>query len=167
MLSKGDENTWDTMLQRYISESNAQEKAKLLRGLAWIDQPWVIRQFLRLAKNETIVRSQDFMTCLRYIGQNPIGLPIVWEFLRNEWPYLVDRFSLNDRYLGRMPKYLSYTFSSQLRMDELENFFKKYPEAGAGKRAREQARENIQNNINWLKTHQDTIHQWFSRNLVY
>lgn len=167
MLSKGDETTWDTMLQRYISESNAQEKAKLLRGLAWIDQPWIIRQFLRLAKNETIVRSQDFMTCLRYIGQNPIGLPIVWEFMRNEWPYLVDRFSLNDRYLGRMPKYLSYTFSSQLRMDELDNFFKKYPEAGAGKRAREQARENIQNNVNWLKTHQETIHQWFSRNLLY
>ena len=52
-------------------------------------------------------------------------------------------------------------------MDELDNFFKKYPEAGAGKRAREQARENIQNNVNWLKTHQETIHQWFSRNLLY
>ena len=73
MLSKGDENTWNTMLERYISESNAQEKSKLLRGLAWIDQPWVIRQFLTLAKNETIVRGQDYLTCLRYIAQNPIG----------------------------------------------------------------------------------------------
>ena len=73
------------------------------------------------------------MLCLRYIAQNPIGLPIVWEFIREEWPYLVERFSLNDRYLGRMPKYISYTFSSQLRLDELLAFFKKYPEAGAGK----------------------------------
>ena len=72
------------------------------------------------------------MLCLRYIAQNPIGLPIVWEFIREEWPYLVERFSLNDRYLGRMPKYISYTFSSQLRLDELLAFFKKYPEAGAG-----------------------------------
>ena len=87
----------------------------------------------RLAKNETIVRGQDYMLCLRYIAQNPIGLPIVWEFIREEWPYLVERFSLNDRYLGRMPKYISYTFSSQLRLDELLAFFKKYPEAGAGK----------------------------------
>ena len=86
----------------------------------------------RLAKNETIVRGQDYMLCLRYIAQNPIGLPIVWEFIREEWPYLVERFSLNDRYLGRMPKYISYTFSSQLRLDELLAFFKKYPEAGAG-----------------------------------
>ena len=81
----------------------------------------------------------------------------MWEFLRDEWPYLVERFSLNDRYLfpfflyspnilllillifvcfrylGRMPKYISYTFSSQLRLDELLAFYKKYPKAGAGK----------------------------------
>ena len=73
MLSKGDEETWNTMLDRYIGETNAQEKSKLLKGLAWIDQPWIIKQFLRLAKNETIVRSQDYLLCLRYIAQNPIG----------------------------------------------------------------------------------------------
>ena len=36
MLSKGDESTWNTMLQRYMTESNAQEKTKLLKGLAWL-----------------------------------------------------------------------------------------------------------------------------------
>ena len=39
MLHKGDEDTWSTMLKRYQAETNAQEKSKLLRGLAWIDQP--------------------------------------------------------------------------------------------------------------------------------
>jgi len=165
MLSKGDETTWNKMLDRYMDETNAQEKAKLLKGLAWIDQPWMIRQFLRLAKNETIVRGQDYLTCLRYIAQNPIGLPIVWEFLRDEWPYLVERFSLNDRYLGRMPKYISYTFSSQLRLDELLAFYKKYPKAGAGKRARKQAVEAIQNNIKWLDQHKATIQNWFEQNI--
>ena len=78
MLSKGDEETWNIMLQRYMDETNAQEKVKLLKGLAWIDQPWVLMQFIRLAKNETIVRSQDFLVCLRYISLNPIGTPIVY-----------------------------------------------------------------------------------------
>lgn len=68
MLSKGDESTWNVMLQRYMSETNAQEKIKLLKGLAWIDQPWILRQFIRLAKNETVVRSQDFLLCLRYLS---------------------------------------------------------------------------------------------------
>ena len=61
------------MLDRYMGETNAQEKSKLLKGLAWINEPWVIKQFLRLAKNETIVRSQDYLTSLRYVAQNPIG----------------------------------------------------------------------------------------------
>ena len=61
-----------------------------------------------------------------------LGLPIVWNFLRDEWSYLVERFSLNDRYLGRMPKYIGSTFASQFRLNEMKDFFKKYPDAGAG-----------------------------------
>ena len=61
-----------------------------------------------------------------------LGLPIVWNFLRDEWSYLVTRFSLNDRYLGRMPKYIGSTFASQFRLDEMKDFFKKHPDAGAG-----------------------------------
>ena len=62
MLYKGDEETWNTMLERYQSETNAQEKTKLLRGLAWIDQPWIINRFLRLGIEvnlETIFGHKD------------------------------------------------------------------------------------------------------------
>lgn len=164
MQSKGDEHSWNIMLDRYMKEENAQEKRKLLKGLAWIDQPWILKQLLRLAKNETIVRGQDYMTCLRYIAHNPIGKNIVWQFIREEWPYLVDRFSLNDRYLGRLPKYISDGYSSRFRLEELKSFFAKYPDAGAGKRARQQAIESIENNINWLRHHKQTISDWFNKN---
>ena len=73
---------------------------KKVQNSVYVVVEWpLINDHYRLAKNETIVRGQDYLTCLRYIAQNPIGLPIVWEFLRDEWPYLVERFSLNDRYL--------------------------------------------------------------------
>ena len=62
------------------------------------------------------------------------GNPIVWKFLREEWPYLVDRFSLNDRYLGRIPKTIAAGFSTKLELEELKAFFSKYPKAGAGKK---------------------------------
>ena len=60
------------------------------------------------------------------------GNSIVWKFLREDWPYLVDRFSLNDRYLGRMPKTIATGFSTKLELEELKAFFAKYPDAGAG-----------------------------------
>jgi glutamyl aminopeptidase len=30
-----------------------------------------------------------------------VGESIVWDFFRNEWDYLVERFTLNDRLFGK------------------------------------------------------------------
>jgi len=98
MLSKGDETSWWTMFERFLLEQNAQEKKKLMFGLginnllkmanfcykiscffsqtAWSNQPWILERFIQLAKNESIVRGQDFFTCLAYVSENPIGLII-------------------------------------------------------------------------------------------
>ena len=108
MIEKGDETTWNVMLDRFVNEQNAQEKKKLLAGLgknlllayicsemvklkistqydyyinislfhlysAYVREPWIIKLFLNLAKNETIVRSQDYFSCLTYISRNKIG----------------------------------------------------------------------------------------------
>ena len=61
-----------------------------------------------------------------------LGSPIVWDYLRSHWLDLVDRFSLNDRYLGRMPKFIGADFSTEFRLQQMKDFFAKYPEAGAG-----------------------------------
>jgi len=160
ITSRGDEKKWRIMFDRYVKEKNAQEKSKLMSGLARVGQPWIIKQFLSLAKNESLVRSQDYITCLIYISFNPVGTPIVWNFVREEWPYLVDRFSLNDRTLGRLPRRVTAAFSSQLQLDEMKAFFAKYPEAGAGARSRKQAIENVENNIKWLQQNEMDVSEW-------
>ena len=43
-------------------------------------------------------------------------------------------------------------------------FFKQNPKAGAGKRAREQALEQIQTNLNWISKHEKTILNWLEEN---
>merc|ERR1711915_897539 len=97
MSSEGTADTWEVVLERYIRENNAQEKRKLLYGLSQIKEHWILHRFVLLAKNETIVRSQDYFTALSYISGNLIGGSIVWDFIRAEWPNLVKRFSLNNR----------------------------------------------------------------------
>lgn len=160
MASEGDPDTWEHMFRRYLAETNAQEKRKLLYGLAQIREPWVLRRFLNLAKNESNVRSQDYFAALSYISANPVGNSIVWNFLQAEWNYLVDRFTLNDRYLGRFPTTVSAKFSTQFKLDQLKRFFLANPEAGAGARARKQAVEQVENNIRWLEKHNNVIQTW-------
>jgi hypothetical protein len=38
---------------------------------------------------------------------------------RGEWQYLVDRFTLNDRYLGRLIPIITETFTSELKLKEV------------------------------------------------
>lgn len=46
----------------------------------------------------------------------------------------------------------------------MKAFFAQYPEAGAGARAREQALETVQNNINWLTNNKATVETWLKQN---
>lgn len=42
----------------------------------------------------------------------------------------------------------------------MEDFFAKNPDAGAGARARQEALENVKNNIRWLSDYKQTLAQW-------
>jgi hypothetical protein len=39
---------------------------------------------------------------------------------RENWSYLVDRFTLNDRYLGRLIPSITGRFSTDLKVDEVQ-----------------------------------------------
>ena len=158
--ASNDPEAWETMFSRYVAEINSQEKAKLLYGLSQIKEPWVLSRFLVLAKNESNIRSQDYLTALSYISYNPIGNLLVWNFVQSEWPYLVDRFGLSNRYLGRLPKTVVHEFSTQFELDAVTAFFSRWPEAGAGARSRKQAVEEIESNMSWLAEHYTSIRDW-------
>ena len=82
MSSIGNEEIWKTVWDRYLQEADVQEKTKLLQGLASVQDPYIINQYLILAKNDSFVRSQDYFSVLQYISGNPIGEPLVWNFVR-------------------------------------------------------------------------------------
>ncbi len=67
-----DRGVWDWMLEKYKSEQNAQEKLKLLQGLASAESEEILKHLLELAKNEDVVRSQDYFTLLTFMcGETP------------------------------------------------------------------------------------------------
>jgi glutamyl aminopeptidase len=42
----------------------------------------------------------------------------------------------------------------------MEIFFTDYPDAGAGKAARNQALDHVRKNIKWLSQHKKTVEDW-------
>ena len=61
-----------------------------------------------------------------------LGNSLAWDYVRSNWESLVDRFTLNNRYLGRLPGQVVSGFVTRFKRDEVKAFFKKYPEGGAG-----------------------------------
>ena len=57
-------------------------------------------------------------------------------------------------------------FSTPLRLDEMKEFFKKYPEAGAGEQYRKIALETVENNINFRESHAKEIYSWLQDNTL-
>lgn len=160
MQQASNEKNWEALLELFKAESDASEKSKLMYGLSAVQDAQLLYRFLDLASDETIVRSQDYFTAVENIANNPVGLPIVWDYYRENWPTLVARFGLNNRSFGRLVARITSKFSSEQKLQEVESFFLKYPESGAGASSRQEAIETIKYNINWLKANKNDIASW-------
>ncbi|XP_032189043.1 glutamyl aminopeptidase [Mustela erminea] len=160
MQNSGNETSWNYTLDQYQKTSLAQEKEKLLYGLASVKNVTLLSRYLDLLKDPNLIKTQDVFTVIRYISYNSYGKNMAWNWIQLNWEYLVDRYTLNDRNLGRIVT-IAEPFNTELQLWQMESFFKKYPDAGAGEKPREQVLETVKNNIEWLRQNRNTIRQWF------
>uniref|UniRef100_A0A8C3M2A8 Aminopeptidase n=1 Tax=Geospiza parvula TaxID=87175 RepID=A0A8C3M2A8_GEOPR len=159
MQNSGNETSWNHMFDKYQETSLAQEKEKLLYGLASVRNITLLDRYLKYIYNTSLIKSQDVFTVLRYISYNTYGKTMAWDWIRLNWQYLVDRFTINDRYLGRIVT-IAQNFNTELQLWQVENFFEKYPNAGAGEMPRSQTLEQVKSNIEWLKENKEEIQSW-------
>ncbi|NXM15054.1 AMPE aminopeptidase, partial [Ploceus nigricollis] len=159
MQNSANETSWNYMFDKYQETSLAQEKEKLLYGLASVRNITLLDRYLKYIYNTSLIKSQDVFTVLRYISYNTYGKTMAWDWIRLNWQYLVDRFTINDRTLGRIVT-IAQTFNTELQLWQMENFFEKYPNAGAGEMPRSQTLEQVKSNIQWLKENKEEIYSW-------
>ncbi|XP_055614928.1 aminopeptidase A isoform X2 [Toxorhynchites rutilus septentrionalis] len=157
---------WEKVKERFRNEIDANEKTKLMSALAGFPDAGVLRRFLEESWDPTLVREQDHLSCIQNVASNKHGEQVAWDHVRMNWDRLVERYTLSERNLGRMIPSVTGRFSSSVRLNELEDFFKRYPEAGAGATARVQALENISNNIKWLERNQQNVADWLKNEVA-
>lgn len=163
MQNSGNESSWNYTLEQYQKTTLAQEKEKLLYGLASVKNVTLLGRYLDMLKDSNLIKTQDVFTVIRYISYNSYGKDMAWNWIQLNWEYLVNRFTLNDRNLGRIVT-IAEPFNTELRLWQIQSFFDKYPEAGAGAKPREQVLETVKNNIEWLKQNRNSIREWLLGN---
>ncbi|CAG4971610.1 unnamed protein product [Parnassius apollo] len=164
-MKSATQSEWDKLWQIYLKEEDVQEQAKLRYALAAPRDTEILRRYLTLAWDENNIRSQDYLNVVQYISCNPSGTSLVWDDVRSRWPQLVERFTLNSRYLGSLVPGITSSFDTPLKLQEMETWFAQYPEAGAGESARKRALETVHNNIRWSSTQKPAVVDWLKSHL--
>uniref|UniRef100_A0A0P4WBK7 Aminopeptidase n=1 Tax=Scylla olivacea TaxID=85551 RepID=A0A0P4WBK7_SCYOL len=160
VVKEGDREMWEVMWQRALGETSATETDNLYYGMANFQDTSILQSYIELSMKEENVRSQNFLTILEYISTNPVGNSLVWDWVRSNWEWLVERYTINDRYLGQLIPRICRYFATGQKLTEMEEFFSQYPEAGAGERYRQQAIETVKYNIRWVNDNAATILAW-------
>jgi glutamyl aminopeptidase len=165
MQSSGSDEDWNKLWDMWRTEVFASEKSKLLTALTSVTNTKLISKLISYTNDSSIINDQDFFYVQQSIASNsPIGRQLVWDYLRSNWEYLVERFTVNDKRLGKYVSSISISFATETRLKEMLDFFAKYPDYGAGENARNQALENVRNNIKWLEMHENNVLNWFNSN---
>ncbi|XP_063040617.1 glutamyl aminopeptidase [Engraulis encrasicolus] len=164
-MKKANEATWQKMFQKYRDTTLAQEKDKLLYGLASVENVTLLSYLLEASRNESVIRSQDLFTVVRYVAGNTYGKSMAWDWATLNWDYLVNRYTINDRSLGRLLSSISTSYNTEVQLWKMKHFFGLTPNAGAGTMPRKQALETVGNNIEWMNQNLNEIRTWLNNNV--
>lgn len=126
MANAGSDESWEKIFALFVAEQDATEKLKLMSALTSVKNIDNLDKLIKLAATETqIIKGQDYFTVLQNIAANRYGEDLVWNYVRENWDKLVERFTLNERTLGRMIPSITARFTTKTRLTEvfINNFF--------------------------------------------
>lgn len=88
-IRTGGQAQWDFAWERYQNTNVGSEKDLLLYALGCSREPWILSRYLEWASTENSgIRKQDAPRVFSGVANNPVGQPIVFSFLRNNWARL-------------------------------------------------------------------------------
>ena len=67
------------------------------------------------------VRLQDFRSVIYYVDANPYGRPIAWNWFKNNWKWIADRYGKSRR-IGQILYRLVRFFSSRAQLEVPRSF---------------------------------------------
>ncbi|CAL1528269.1 unnamed protein product [Lymnaea stagnalis] len=162
----GNEEDWELVWSKYLIESSPQEKELLASALASTQKSELITKLLDNAKQEIGIKRQDFYAIVQLVGSNGAAKDLIWDWARDNYQTFIDRFTITDRNFGQMIYLMVKNYNTEVQLQEVKDFFAKYPEAGAGERSRKMAIESIERNIYWVKTFKPAVVEWLKRQRV-
>ncbi|XP_042546730.1 endoplasmic reticulum aminopeptidase 1 [Dipodomys spectabilis] len=162
VFAVGAQNTegWDFLYNKYQSSLSSTEKSQIEFALCTSQNREKLQWLLDESFKGDIIKTQEFPHILTLIGRNSVGYPLAWQFLRENWNELVQKFELGSSSLAHMVLGTTNQFSTRTRLEEVKEFFSSLKENGSQLRCVQQTVETIEENIRWMDKNFDKIRVW-------
>lgn len=165
VFAVGAQNTegWDFLYSKYQSSLSGTEKSQIEFALCTSQDPEKLQWLLDQSFKGDTIKTQEFPHILILIGRNPVGYPLAWKFLRENWNKLVQKFDLGSPTIAYMVMGTTDQFSSRARLEEVKGFFSSLKENGSQLRCVQQTIEAIEENIQWMERNFEKIRLWLQK----
>ncbi|XP_036888218.1 endoplasmic reticulum aminopeptidase 1 [Sturnira hondurensis] len=151
---------WDFLYSKYQSSLSSTEKEQIEFALCISQDKEKLQWLLDQSFQGDVIKTQEFPGILSAIGRNPVGYPLAWQFLKENWNKLVQKFELGSPSIAFMVMGTTNQFSTRARLEEVKGFFSSLKENGSQLRCVQQTIETIEENIRWMDKNFDKIRTW-------
>nr|XP_006818001.1 PREDICTED: aminopeptidase N-like [Saccoglossus kowalevskii] len=153
-IAHGTSDYWEFAWNQYLTTQSSAERSLLMEAMACSNQPWILSRYLNYCLDSQLIRRQDATYVVGYIAGSAVGEVLAWDFVRSHWDHLFDTYGTNMFSFPRLIDSVTASFSSRLRLKELQKFISDHPNLGTAAKSFEQAVERTRVNILW---HENTI----------
>ncbi|CAF3867869.1 unnamed protein product [Rotaria magnacalcarata] len=153
------ETDWKMMYNYYKTAVSPQEQTRALVAISSTNNTDRLNQLLYEGLNTgpNTIKRQDFFAMIAYMSRTLVGRETAWTFYKNNFQKLVSIYTLESRRLGIAIHSIARSFENESYLEEMNQLFELYPNAGAGVSTRKQAINQVNMNIEWIKTREQNL----------
>ena len=150
---------FEKLMKVYDSTDMHEEKVRVLRAIAHVRRPELIRRVLNLSLSLK-VRSQDTPIVLSVMAGNDSARRTEWEFIMENWGTLLTRGG-GLGWISRVVRGVTEGFKDRSDLARVEAFFKTHSMPGLD-RAMQISLQMIKSNMKWLNRNLRDVESWLT-----
>ncbi|XP_030647452.1 leucyl-cystinyl aminopeptidase isoform X2 [Chanos chanos] len=151
------DDDWGELLETYKYSIFDSEKRKILEAMSSTNDVRKIIWLLKEGLDGGNIQTQELPLVIETACQSFGGYLHAWNFVKENWDKLTEKFPIGSFSLQRIIMSTTSQFSTEMHLDEVQNFLSSLKEKGSQMRSAQEAVETIRLNIRWMEENLDTL----------
>ncbi|KAM4706913.1 endoplasmic reticulum aminopeptidase 1 isoform 1-T2 [Discoglossus pictus] len=154
---------FDFLFSKYITIQTTSVKHQIETALTLTPDKQKLQWLMEEGLRGDHIKTQDLPHIVATISRNQFGYKLTWDFFKKNWEEFVQKFELGSRTISDMLIAIVKDYSSREQLKEVTDFFDLKKDASQ-LRCIQQAKEMIEQNIEWMDKNLDLVKDWLNKN---